>query len=221
MNAPDNKAARPRDAASLIVFDADKRLVLMGQRAKKSRFLPDMFVFPGGGVEPADKMLARQFPLDKRLLHTPAHTTPLSAHALGLSAIRETAEETGLYLGKPHQTAKPPQAEGWDLFRKQKLFPDLSALTYMGRAITPTESPLRSHARFFAAERHQLAGKLTDTDEIRNADWYPLDHARHKLPLIDVTEMMLDRLALLLDNARPPQAVFMHYRNGKTIIDHE
>ncbi len=215
-----HRPARPRDAASLIVYDAEKRLVLMGQRAKKSRFLPDMFVFPGGGVEPADKLMARSLPVPG-LRQTPTHSAAQAAHALGLSAIRETAEETGLFLGKPHKTHKPPQADGWDLFREQGLFPDLKPLTYMGRAITPTESPLRSHARFFAAERHQLAGQLTDTDELRNADWYPIDHARHKLPLIDVTEMMLDRLALLLDKARPPQAIFMHYRNGKTIIDHE
>ncbi len=212
--------ARPRDAASLIVYDADRRLVLMGQRAKKSRFLPDMFVFPGGGVEPADKQLARAFPV-KPLKTLPRHTDLQTAHALALSAVRETAEETGLFLANKAGTHQAPAAEGWDLFRDRALFPVLAPLAYMGRAITPTDSPLRSHARFFAVERHQMQGRLTDTDELRNADWYPLAHARHKLPLIDVTEMMLDRLALMLDKARPPRPIFMHYRNGKTRIDHE
>lgn len=214
------RPARPRDAASLIVYDADKRLVLMGQRAKKSRFLPDMFVFPGGGVEPSDKLLARHFS-GQDLPQTPSHTTAQKAVALALSAIRETAEETGLYLAGDVDRHHAPQADGWDLFRDRNLYPRLAPLTYMGRAITPTESPLRSHARFFAAERHQLQGQLTDTDELRNADWYPLKQARHDLPLIDVTEMMLDRLALMLDKARPPQPIFMHYRRDKTVIDHE
>lgn len=216
-----NSVARPRPAASLIVYDAQARTVLMGQRAKKSRFLPDMFVFPGGGVEPADKVIARD--VDELACHAlPQHCTPRHAHTLALSAVRETAEETGLFLG--HQNGqKVPDADGWDLFREKQLFPRVAPLTYMGRAITPTSSPLRSHARFFAVERHHLVGDLIDTDELRNADFYPLSVARHDLQLIDVTEMMLDRLALLIDDAKPPKPVFMHYTNGgaRTLVDYE
>ena len=44
------RPARPRDAASLVLWSPgpDGPEVLMGRRSSRHRFLPDMFVFPGG-----------------------------------------------------------------------------------------------------------------------------------------------------------------------------
>ena len=54
-----------RDAATVIVLrDADRPHVLMGQRGKTAAFMPDKFVFPGGAVDAgdADVPLARPLP---------------------------------------------------------------------------------------------------------------------------------------------------------------
>ncbi|MBW2291861.1 MAG: NUDIX hydrolase, partial [Deltaproteobacteria bacterium] len=46
----------PRDAASLLIVRErnGQSQVLMGKRPAKDRFMPDVFVFPGGRVDPDD-----------------------------------------------------------------------------------------------------------------------------------------------------------------------
>ena len=47
---------RPRDAATLLVLDGSGGdiKVLMGRRHERHKFMPGMFVFPGGRVDPQD-----------------------------------------------------------------------------------------------------------------------------------------------------------------------
>ena len=47
---------RPKDAATLIIIDRSGKVprVLLGKRHHGHRFMPGKYVFPGGGVEPAD-----------------------------------------------------------------------------------------------------------------------------------------------------------------------
>ena len=53
----DNPNLRPKDAATLLVLDRrddGNHRVLMGRRHMRHRFMPGMFVFPGGrGAPPA------------------------------------------------------------------------------------------------------------------------------------------------------------------------
>ena len=50
------KSLRPRDAATLILIrrDGPKPRVLVGKRSQKHAFMPEKYVFPGGGVDAAD-----------------------------------------------------------------------------------------------------------------------------------------------------------------------
>jgi 8-oxo-dGTP pyrophosphatase MutT (NUDIX family) len=160
---------RPRHAASLILLrgqgpDAE---VLMGRRPRKSRFAPDVFVFPGGAVDAADRARPRALsPLCAHLTAAPARL----AGALAAAAVRETQEETGLLLA------------------------DVAPLTLVARAITPTRSPVRFHARFFKADAADAGGTLADSDELSELAFRPLAESR-RLPLMDITEAVLDGLA--------------------------
>ena len=183
MTEPKALPVRPRHAASLILLRGTGRNaeVLMGKRPRKSRFAPDVFVFPGGAVDPADRQRPRQLsPLCTRLTHAPGRL----AGALAAAAVRETYEETGLTL------------------------PDDAPLTLAARAITPTNSPVRFHARFFKADAADMTGTLADSDELSELAWRPLPVAR-ALPLFDITEAILD--ALMADD--PP--FLFTYRYGK------
>lgn len=160
--------ARPRHAASLILLrgQGPEAQVLMGRRPRKSRFAPDVFVFPGGGVEPIDLERPRALsPLCARLAHAPGRL----AGALAAAAVRETQEETGLILAED------------------------APLTLAARAITPTNSPVRFHARFFIANADDLSGRLADSDELSDLAFRPLAESR-RLPLFDITEAILDAL---------------------------
>ena len=76
---------------------------------------------------------------------------------------------------------------------KRNLIPDLAKLSYLGRAITPTFSPIRFHARFFMADAKDLIGKINTTSELVVIKWIPLKTAT-KLPMADVTEFMINEL---------------------------
>src|SRR5216684_3737927 len=90
---------RPRDAATLILVRERGRIpeVLMGCRDAKHAFMPNRYVFPGGRVDKADAHVPIATPLDRhvkaRLLKA---ATAQRAQALGVAAVRETFEETGL-----------------------------------------------------------------------------------------------------------------------------
>ena len=211
-----NRPATPRDGASLIIYDASRNSVLMGRRAKKSRFVPDVFVFPGGGLEAHDWTVPTDRPLRQRVVNavTQTPTSQAKAQALAMAAIRETAEETGLSISRPAKLqAELP--EGWKPLLPSGHLPDASAIGYMGRAITPTESPIRFHARFFVCLRDIVDGQLRSNGELEDLQWINLDDMR-KYPMIDVQEFMLERLALALKNrGKALEPYLFAYRNGR------
>ncbi len=59
--SPRKNYVRPRDAASLVLHrhnGAGEVLILMGRRAPRHRFLPELYVFPGGRLDPEDSHAA-------------------------------------------------------------------------------------------------------------------------------------------------------------------
>lgn len=180
---------RPRHAASLVLLrrEAAGPTVLMGRRPAKSRFAPDVFVFPGGKVDAADFDRPSASPLAEDCVRRTA-AEPRLAAALATAAIRETAEETGLILPADH-----------------------GHLAVAARAITPTNSPVRFHARFFLADAGIAVGEAAETPELSDLAWRPLDEAL-KLPLFDITEAVL---RMLQAGGAP---FLMTYRAGRTLV---
>jgi 8-oxo-dGTP pyrophosphatase MutT (NUDIX family) len=109
------------------------------------------------------------------------------------TALRETEEETGLIL---------PLASGAGA--------DFSHLTLIARAITPTESPIRFHARFFQADAALTEGKMEATPELADLAYRPLAEAL-KLPMFDITEAVVRHVQI--PTAGEPAFLFT-YRNG-------
>src|ERR1700739_4943798 len=96
---------RPRDSATLILIDRAETVpkVLLGRRHLRHRFMPGKFVFPGGRIEPADRLMAATSPLHARhvarLMRRVRRASAVKAAAFALAAVRETYEETGLMVG--------------------------------------------------------------------------------------------------------------------------
>ena len=99
------RAVRPKDAATLIIVRRDRAVpeILMGRRSDGHDFLPNKFVFPGGRVDRGDNMVkphsGLRLEVESRLLKGCSST---KARALGMAAVRETFEETGLILSLIH-----------------------------------------------------------------------------------------------------------------------
>ncbi|MPZ41179.1 MAG: NUDIX domain-containing protein [Rhizobiales bacterium] len=206
MNAADrdlsHQVIRPRDAATLILIDRSDGVpkVLLGKRHMRHKFMPGKFVFPGGGVDPADKAMPVASALDPkaemRLMQRFHKASPLRARALALAAVRETFEETGLLLGTRGEAPKTP-AGTWSEFGRHKVLPDLRNIHFVGRAITPPGRIRRFDARFFTVEAsaiaHRIDGVTGPDSELVELVWMPLADAK-RLDVPTVTSIMLEEL---------------------------
>ncbi len=207
--------SRPRDAASLIVVRpgaGGENECLMGRRHKDARFLPGYFVFPGGAVEKADACARSASALDPSSVWAMGVGGRRSrAEALATAAVRETWEETGVLIAEPGDVGPVPGA-AFDEMRRQQVAPALGRLVYLGRAITPTSSAIRFHARFFvvriAGENDPASaplvaplvagGGLRGDGELDRLSWVPLTRVSH-LETIRVTRFMVAFAARVLD----------------------
>jgi 8-oxo-dGTP pyrophosphatase MutT (NUDIX family) len=214
------RAVRPRDAATLIVIrrDGPKPRVLMGRRHRGHDFMPDKWVFPGGRIDRSDFTAPAGTSLRPPVfarLHR--HANPARARALALAAIRETFEEAGLLLavpGNPRPTKGP-----WSTFLALGALPDLDALDFIARAVTPPPLPKRFDARFFMADAERLTSleREPDCGELDDVAWFELADAL-SLDLPTVTRFVLHEIPKRLEDSDRP-ALSMEFRRGRQKID--
>lgn len=215
------RAVRPRDAATLILYrgEGSGLELLMGRRHEGHRFMPNQWVFPGGRLDRAD-------------LHTPATplraevaaplgraAPPRRAHGLGVAAIRETFEETGLMIGVADARAARLAGGPLAAFAEAGLVPDLAALDYVARAITPPYRPMRFHARFFLAPGAAARGEARPSPELTEVAWVPLAEAA-RLDLPRITGVVLDVIGRRLAGEDRRIPAFSH-RYGKALVEHD
>lgn len=193
---------RPVDAATLIVLDrtGPAPRVLMGKRHPNHKFMPSKFVFPGGRAEAGDTRVSAntelRTPVSTALVARTSRGTVMRARRLALAAIRETFEETGLVIGTPAGSPAfgqhPPGP--WAEFMATGHLPDLGALNYLARAITPPRRPKRFDTRFFVVEasaiRHQVGEVVGPESELTELAWLTLAQTA-SLPLPAITRVIL------------------------------
>lgn len=204
---------RPRDAASLILLRGKgKELeVLAGRRPLHVRFMPGVHVFPGGAIDPPDR-IAWQIESGTEML---GPKLACSARA----ALRETWEEVGVLVGRPVslQSAVPVTTPIERAYRDRGLVAAMDLLTYVGRAITPSHSRRRFNTRFFLSDGCNVLGEPVSSEELEDARWYPI--GRHPLESFrDVTRFMLARAIAVRDgNAIGAPPLFYWAKNARRI----
>jgi 8-oxo-dGTP pyrophosphatase MutT (NUDIX family) len=210
---------RPRDAATLIVLrrDGKKPRLLMGRRHKGHAFMPGLWVFPGGRIDPSDYRAPHvgDLPLEtRRRLGDGAPAA--KARALAMAAIRETFEEAGLLIAKPAPAR--PAAGPWREFLAQGAVADLSSLQMVARAVTPPQLPKRFDARFLMAPAEALISldRQPDCGELDEIAWVDLDEAL-ALELPGVTRFVLKEIAQRLVEPNRP-ALFMRFRGRRSTV---
>jgi 8-oxo-dGTP pyrophosphatase MutT (NUDIX family) len=194
---------RPKDASTLIIVDRTGPVpkVLLGKRHQAHKFMPGKFVFPGGRLEPNDRLMPIAAGLDpfteKYLMADMQRPSLARARGLALAAIRETFEETGLILGAKLDGAPPAPKGPWSDFARAGFYPDLSILHFIARAITPSRRPRRFDTRFFAVDASAIAHKVDNVvhpdAELVELVWMPIAEAR-SLDMPTVTGVMLQEL---------------------------
>ena len=213
VRAPGSRTIRPRHAATLILIrrGAGGPKVLMGHRRANLTFMGGKWVFPGGRVDRADYGAPAASELApeqaRRLAQNIARGCPSRlARGLAMAAIRETFEEAGLLLARPApavETGGP-----WRAFHAEGALPDLAALTFIARAVTPPYRPRRFDARFFLADAARLLRpeRGEGDGELDEVAWIRLEETAD-LDLPAVTRFVLREVEARLE--RPDRPVTM------------
>jgi 8-oxo-dGTP pyrophosphatase MutT (NUDIX family) len=170
---------RPRDAAALLVVDNSGRSprILFGRRRTDQNFAPDVYVFPGGSVEPEDYMYALTSDLHAEVAAklkegTRARGAMQRARALGVAALREAFEEAGVtcgpYCALSRMTGEPPAFQ----------WLPLQALRLIARAVTPPFQTRRFDTRFLAINAREITLTGCHDGELRDVGWLTFEEAR-------------------------------------------
>jgi 8-oxo-dGTP pyrophosphatase MutT (NUDIX family) len=196
---------RPRDAASLILLRGEGRdlELLAGRRPGHVKFMPGVWVFPGGAIDREDNKAWR---VESGGAHLPPRLLRCAR-----AALRETWEEVGVLVGRPGLTSMAAAAPAHALtpieaaYAEHGVLASIDALTYVGRAITPTPVFRRFNTRFFLADGSDVVGEPASSDELEDVAWHPI--ARQPLtPFRDVTQFMLARAMALRDGTARAEA---------------
>lgn len=219
---------RPRDASAIIVVDRKGRQprLLMGRRHPDMKFMPNFFVFPGGRLESFDKSMPVYGVLDsdseRRLMSGVQRPSAARARGLATAAIRELYEETGLLLGCSDLGAPQVPCEDWDAFRQHGIYPDLGALTFVARAITPPRRPRRFDTRFFVADAATICGEVPGMvgpdREFVDLRWLTFEETR-SMELPTVTHVVIEELAARFEAGFHPRLPVPSYamRHGRMV----
>lgn len=212
---------RPKDAATLLILDKTISgwRVLMGRRSMGHVFLPGKMVFPGGRCDATDRFVPTLGELhpsvhDKLSRFLPPRAPSSRPRILAVTALRETAEETGILVGG---ALAAPSRHLPEAFRLAQEAPNLSPLVLVARAVTPPKRVRRFDARFFAVGAKHIS-KIPEKppgDELEDLVW-PLLSETSSLDLPNVTRRVLEVLVQRLerDNGLLPEADAVFFRDG-------
>lgn len=219
-----NPKMTPRPASTLILTrDTSSGLeVFLMQRTHQAVFMPGIFVFPGGAVDPMDtseEMLSICNGIDdaevSRMLGMER-----GGLAYVIAAIRESFEEAGLLLandsrGDYVEIAKPGDVEYYAALRQRLVSGQLTLadicqarglsmavdkLAFFSHWITPVGPPRRYDTRFFVAAAPERQTAVPDGEEAVDHIWIaPADALergrRGEFPLSSPTIRTLRELA--------------------------
>ena len=193
----------PLPAASVIVLRDDPFEVLMLRRHEKSSFVPNAWVFPGGIAEESD---ARGSLLD----------------TMRMTGVRETFEETGVWLGAPLADAERKRRELLDgkiAFRELVAEGpvELARLVWTSRWITPQGIPKRFDTYFFLATVSRDAVATAEQNEVVEVTWiHPsaalAKHAAREMQMVFPTLRNLEAIT-----GFPSASELLDARRGATI----
>lgn len=209
----------PRNSATVLLIrdGADDVEVFMLRRHRGMKFAPGVFVYPGGSVEPHDRLPAKRLggPTPGQWARA-LDTTPELAEALVCAAVRETFEECGVLLAGPDAAATClTEGADWDrrrsalargettlpsLLQEEDLVARTDLLRPFGRWITPIFSARRYDTRFFLAALPQGARCRDFREESDTAAWLPVRetltrYEQGTIPMMLATADALNTLA--------------------------
>lgn len=215
---------RPRNAATIVLLDrgngsSGRVRVLMGKRHHSLAFMPGALVFPGGSVDRSDGSVPTEEELpsataEKITENMRGKPSTRAARGLGVAAIREVAEETGLLIGRPG--TQKIDIPGWHDFDDNQIVPSLAGLSLLARAVTPPGLPRRFDTWFFVLDADAIGytpeAGFDPSGELEHLEWLTPEDAigreTREITRVIIVELM-NRLKR--DPSLDPEYTVPHY----------
>lgn len=138
--------------------------VLMVRRPLSARFMPGVWVFPGGAVDDGDADAPSSF----------GGNEPGSDWKV--AALRELIEETGLWITTEGTVSEPLSGDTFNAVECSGRTLDQNSLIYFSNWITPEVFPIRFDTRFFLAVVGPDVHATIDGNELVDLAWIsPVD----------------------------------------------
>ena len=174
--------------------------VLIGKRVSTVAFMPSKYVFPGGAWEKLDNAVPVAKAMNEQQRHLLTLETEFSDSSfLGITAIRELWEETGLRLSCKGQFGTFP--ESWKEFFFKGQGPNLKNLHFFFRAITPPGRVRRFDARFFFCNAEYIENDLDNfseaSGELNSLQWVDISQTKY-FELPKITKIVIEHLVGLI-----------------------
>ncbi len=166
--------------------------------------MPGVYVGPGGRLDAGDARPSGFPETSPRAEGAVDAATRRRLLAFARCALRETAEETGLLFGRPDDGSAAAQP-AWRAFAAAGLSPAFGALRLIARAITPSDSPIRFHTRFFLIDGALACGGRTGDGELEDVGWVPATRIEN-LPMAEVTALVLAEALRQCETPGPARA---------------
>jgi 8-oxo-dGTP pyrophosphatase MutT (NUDIX family) len=203
----------PRPAATVLLLrDGPTGLeVFMAVRHQGSSFMPGIWVFPGGAVDPDDAAPGLLDPAEAAM--------PLPEDTVSrVAGVREVFEEAGFLLARPkgtgelvaqdrfehfHETHRTGLSGGETTFSAvmaaEGLVPAIDLMVPFARWITPVIRKKRFDARFYLARAPEGQVGAHDDRELINSRWTNIEdalsaQARGEIKIVFVTRSNLSLL---------------------------
>ena len=151
--------------------------IFMVQRHRRSGFLPNAWVFPGGRVDPGDAMQANPRVVGGSQVLDRLGVDRDAATAFCIAGVRETFEEAGIWLGSgelPWDLREPlgrGKADLAAILDTHDATIDLDLLHAWSWWITPEIEPKRYDTRFLVAIADGVEGRHDDREVVASG-WF-------------------------------------------------
>jgi len=147
-----------RASTVCLVREIESLEILMVQRPHSARFMPGVWVFPGGVVDQEDA--------DYAIAHDLAPSADWE-----IAALRELIEETGVWVTTDGTFSFPLVDDVLSAVTSSPYELGTEHLTYFSNWITPSVFPIRFDTRFFLAIEAGTVDATFNDEELIGVDW--------------------------------------------------